>query len=308
MVTLTDTQLAEMIGKEVNPNNRIHWQYEDLAGITIALRALRLTAADESFLIDAKMPYWLYLGVLGALAPKKVILNTPNFGPVVIPQNKPEGTGHGLTFKAFEDEQFTLVQFLSPRTLQTEQLATIVPPAVNPAKGVVISSSAPYWVIGTVALAYAKSAAWVACTQKEGNAVVAISSDKARPQGTQIDRQTVEDIALKSLRAAVPKRGEIWLFDEGYGEHPCLILSPNSRNENSSDVLIVPFTSSQAHAHRHLAVAPRQTGLDSASYAQYSNITRLGKEQLVQGPMSRVTADLLDEVVRHVRLAVGDAA
>jgi mRNA-degrading endonuclease toxin of MazEF toxin-antitoxin module len=308
MLTLTGTQLAEIIGKEITSEGRVYWKYEDLPQVKIALRALRLTAADDSFLIDAVMPYWLYLAVLAALAPKKVLLNTPNFGPIAIPANTPEGTGRGLTFKTYESDQFTLVEFLSPRTLQAGQLSTIVPPAVNPNKGVMISSSAPYWVIGTVALAYAKSALWVACTQRIGGAIVAMSNDKATVLGTEIDKQIVTDVIQKASQTGVPKRGEIWLFDDGYGEHPGLIISPTARNKISNDVLLVPFTSSPAHAHRHLAVAPARTGLASGSYAQYSNISRLGREQLLKGPVSTVTDELLNEIVRHVRLAIGDAA
>lgn len=192
--------------------------------------------------------------------------------------------------------------------LQADQLASIVPPAVNPKKGVVIASSAPYWVIGTVALAYAKAAAWVACTQKFGGAIIAMSNEKSTALGREIDKQVVADVVQKASEAAIPRRGEIWLFDDGYGEHPGLIISPDKRNECSSDVLLVPFTSSSKHAHRHLTVAPGQTGLASLSNAQYSNISRIGKEQLLKGPMGKVTDTLLDEIVRHVRLAIGDVA
>lgn len=86
MFTLTDRLLTEILCKETNPNERIFWQAEDLALVKIVMRALRLTAADDSFLIDAVIPYWLYLAILAALAPKKVLLNTPNFGPIVNPQ------------------------------------------------------------------------------------------------------------------------------------------------------------------------------------------------------------------------------
>jgi mRNA-degrading endonuclease toxin of MazEF toxin-antitoxin module len=308
MVTLTGIQLAEIIGKEITAEGRVYWKYEDLPQVKIALRALRLTTVDDSFLIDAVMPYWLYLTVLAALSTKKVFLNTPNFGPIAIPGNAPEGTGRGLTFKVYETDRFTLVEFLSPRTLQAEQLVAIVPPAVNPNKGVMISSSAPYWIIGAVALGYAKNIPWVACTQKHGGAIVAMSNDKTTVLGTEIDKQIVTDVIQKASQTGIPRRGEIWLFDDGYGEHPGLIISPTVRNKISSDVLLVPFTSSSAHAHRHLAVAPARTGLASDSYAQYANISRLGREQLLKGPVSTVTDELLNEIVRHVRLAIGDAA
>lgn len=308
MITLTDRQLAEIIGKEPSNNDKIYWSSQDLAQVKIALRALQMTARDEDFLIDSVMPYWLYLGILAALSPKTVMLNTPNFGPLQIPANASEGAGKGLPFHIFEDSEFTLVQFSSPRHLQPEQLKSIVPPAVNPTKGVVISSNAPPWIIATVGLAYAKTSAWVACTQKFGAAVVAISNDKATPLGTEIDRQKVQVVQEKATQAAVPKRGEVWLFDDGYGEHPGVILSPEIRNKRASDVLLVPLTSSVKHAHRHLAVARAGTGLAIDSFAQCSNISRVGKEQLLRGPLSVITDDLLVEVMRHVRLALGDAA
>lgn len=308
MFTLNERRLAEIIGKETSTNTRIQWLTEDLLDLKIALRALRLTAADDSFLVDAVLPYWLYLGILAALAPKKVSLNTSNFGPVLIPQNTPSGIGSGFTFKTYEAETFTLVQFLSPRTLKPEHFASIISPVVNPDKGVVIASNAPYWVVGIVGLAYVKAARWVALTQRSGTAIVSISNDKVTPLGMEIDRQILDDVVQKASKNAVPKRGEIWLFDDGYGQHPCLIVSPTARNESSADVLVVPFTSSPAHAHKHLALAASKTGLSMGSYAQYSNISRLGKEQLLHGPMSRVGDEVLNEVIRHVRLAIGDVA
>lgn len=308
MVTLTDKQLAEIIGKDTNTQARVYWQYEDLPEIKIALRALRMTSPDNSFLVDGVMPYWLYLTILAALAPKKVQFNTPNFGAVEIPANSPEGTGSGLAFRTYEHEQFTLVQFLSPRTMQAEGLSSIVPPVVNPNKGVIISSSAPFWIIGTVALAYASKVRWTACTQKLGGPIVAISNDKAVALGTEIDKQLVEDVINKAAATAVPKRGEIWLFDSGYGEHPGLIISPDERNQNSSDVLVVPFSSSTTHSKRHLVADPAKTGLAGSSYAQYSNISKMSKEHLIAGPLGHASNDFITEIVRHIRLAIGDAA
>ncbi len=308
MITLTDRQLAEIIGKEPTNDDKIYWSSQDLAQVKIALRALQMTARNETFLIDSVLPYWLYVGIIAALSPIAVALNTPNFGVLQIPANLPEGPGKGLPFHIFENADFTLVQFSSPRHLQPEQLKNILPPAVNPAKGVVIASNAPPWIIATVGLAYAKAAAWVACTQKYGAAVVAISNDKAMPLGTEIDRQKVQLVQEKAAQAAVPKRGEVWLFDDGYGEHPGVILSPESRNKRAEDVLLVPLTSSAKHAHRHLAVARAGTGLAIDSFAQCANISRVGKEQLLRGPLSVITDDLMAELMRHVRLALGDAA
>jgi|GEM_PF-3502624 CRISPR-associated Csx3 family protein len=305
MIVLTDKQIAEIIGK-VPIQGRIYWETGDLPEVKIALRALRLTSADESFQIDGVMPYWLYLAILAALAPKKVYFNTPNHGPIEIPVTEPEGAGQGVVFSTYEDEQFTLVQFMTPRTLQANELSTIVAPVVNPKKGVVISSNAPFWVIGTVAQAYATRTRWVACTQKSGGAIVAVSNDRGREPGAEIKEQLINDVIAKA--ASVPKRGEVWMFDAGYGEHPCLIMSQNERNEKANDVLIVPFTSSEAYARRNLLVVPSMTGLTGSSYAQCSNVSRITKDQLLAGPISKVKDELMLEVVRRVRQAIGDAA
>jgi mRNA-degrading endonuclease toxin of MazEF toxin-antitoxin module len=118
----------------------------------------------------------------------------------------------------------------------------------------------------------------------------------------------VQQVLEVAARSAVPKRGEIWTFDNGYGEHPGLILSPESRNKHTDDVLLVPLTTSVKHAHRHLAVARAGTGLAVDSFAQCSNISRVAKEQLLKGPISTVTDNLLGEVIRNVRQAIGDIA
>jgi mRNA-degrading endonuclease toxin of MazEF toxin-antitoxin module len=309
MVTLTDKQLAEIIGKETAVEGRISWQCDDLPEVKIALRALALTAADtdNSFFIDGVMPYWLYLTILAALSPKKVLLNTPNFGPVEIPANVPEGAGRGLVFNAYENEDFTLVQFMTPRHLSVEQLSTIVPPEVNREKGVIIASNAPFWIIGTVALAYANRVRWTACTESSRRAVVAISNDKTTQLGTKIDREVV--IAAIKRAAVGPRvqRGEIWLFDFEHGEHPGLVVSLDTRNENCGDILVVPFTSSSLHAKWHLHAPSSMTGLSVLSYAQYSNLSCISKEQLKSsGPIGYATEEFMTEIVRCIRLAVGD--
>ncbi len=155
-------------------------------------------------------------------------------------------------------------------------------------------------------MAYLDQVPWIACTQKTGGAIIAISNDKRIATGTEIDKKTIGTICEKAFAAAIPRRGEVWLFENGYGEHPALIISPNDRNKSTSDVLIVPFTSSKTHAHRHLAADPSMTGLSSASFAQYSNITKLDKDQLIDGPIGEVKEELLSEIIRHVRKAIGD--
>lgn len=309
MITLSDIQLADIIAKEPNPDGRVFWLPSDLPAIKIALRALQVTAqTPDGFLIDSVMPYWLYLCIMSALAPKTVSLSTPNFGPAVIPQNTPEGAGKGLAFRVHEEPEFTLVQFSCPRYLQASELSTIVPPAVNPAKGVIISSNAPPWIIATVGLAYAGSASWVACTQKHAGPIVCVSKDKAVAIGSEIDKGKVQEAHARAAKGAVPKRGEIWIFDAGYGDHPGIVISPTARNEHSFDVLVIPLTTSAKRAHRHLLVSKASTRLAEDSYAQCSNISKLDKEQLLKGPIGVVSDDLMHELVQAVRQAIGDIA
>lgn len=309
MVTLTDVQLAEIIGKEPSNNGRFYWESSELLPVKIALRALRLTTQDDLFTVDSVMPYWLYLGIAAALAPKLIALNTPNFGQLPIPCNKLSTTGSGLlTFNTFESEDFTLVQFSSPRNMLPDQLKNIQPPAVNVNKGVVISSNAPPWIVVTVGLAYANVSAWVACKQKIGNPVVAVSNDKAVPLGSELDPQKVQQVMDAAAQSSVPKRGEVWIFDDGYGEHPGIIMSPESRNQSCDDVLLVPLTTSLRHAHRHLWVGRGDTGLTVDCFAQCVNVSRVAREQILKGPISVVSAELIGRIVLNVRQALGDAA
>jgi mRNA-degrading endonuclease toxin of MazEF toxin-antitoxin module len=305
--TLTDKQLAEIIGKDYSNNGRLYWNSSDLSSVIIALRALKSSTTDDSFLVDGSMPYWLYLGVAAALAPKTAYLNTPNFGPIFIPSNTPDGSGSGLTFSTYEDANYTLVQFSCPRYLQPHQMTEVIPPVVNPRKGVVISSGAPPWIIATVGMAYAKHALWVACTQKIGNPVIAISAAPLM-LGVELDRDSIERLVEKAALKAVPKRGEVWLFDDGYGDHPGIILSPEDRNGSCDDVLLVPLTTSPRQAARHLLVLKADTGLASDSFAQCTNISRIGKECLIRGPISVVTPALIGVVMTNVRRALGEVA
>ncbi len=63
MFTITNKVLADIIGKE-STDDRVFWQPEDLPQIKITLRALQIGNKSETFLIDASMPYWLYLSII----------------------------------------------------------------------------------------------------------------------------------------------------------------------------------------------------------------------------------------------------
>lgn len=303
MFTITNKILADVVGKDSTTDGRIFWISEDLPAIKIALRALLVGNQNGPFLIDDTMPYWLYVSIIAALAPACVELKTPNFGPTPIPRNALKGDGETISFRVYEDAKFTLVQFSTPRSLQEGDLAAILPPEVNPAKGVVISSNAPPWIIATVGVAYSQAVPWVACTQKNGTAVICAAQTKGIVLGSEIDKGTID---VATGRAAAPKRGEIWTFDDGYKERPCVIISPTLRNEQFDDVLIVPFTTSDAHANKQVFIPRTGTGLNEDSYARCRNITRLDKQFLVKGPIGVLPELLMAQVVRAVRQSIGD--
>jgi len=316
MFTITDKLLAGYIERQPSNSGKFFFKSADVLQVRTAMRVLDQLVNDDHYVIDIvepnRIPYWLCVVIATALAPKAVSLLTPTYDqPVLIPHVGIPlmGSGGPINFAKPESEDFTLLMFSSPRFLQPDQLNTIVPQYVNPQKGVVISSGAPPWIIATVALAYGKMARWVAITQKRGNPIVAISSDRNVPIGTELDQSDV-DIAIQAAADhSVPRRGEIWLFDDGYGDHPGIIMSSEDRNRKSLDVLVIPTTTSLAHAHRHLQITRVETGLNEDCFAAYSNISRIGKDQLVsKAPIGNARPALMEKLVRLVGESIGSAA
>ncbi len=317
MFTINDQQIAAFIEKEPSTSGKFYFLAAEMLQVKTAVRVLDQLIKDDSYTIDIRdpnrsMPYWLVLGIAAVLAPKPTSLLVPNYSqPVKIPNtNVPQGVGSGpITFSVNEGENFTLVQFSCPRYLQVDQLDTIIPPVVNPRKGVVISSNAPPWITTTVSLAYGNTARWVALTQKRGNPVIAISADRSVVVGTELDQADIAAAIQKAAEETVPKRGEIWLFEDGYGDHPGIIMSSEERNRKSLDLLIIPTTTSQAHAHRHLAISRAETGLDEDCFAAYSNISRIGKEQVLRhAPIGYARPALMEKLVQLVNESISSAA
>jgi mRNA-degrading endonuclease toxin of MazEF toxin-antitoxin module len=313
MFTINDQTLARFLDKEPSVSGKFFFQSADLPLIRTAMHVVDQTTAADSYVIDVSqpgrsLPFWVFVTIASALAPKPVSLLVPNFSdPVLIPNdNAPQATGSGpINFSSAESDNFTLIQFSCPRYLQVDQLGTLIPPSTNLGKGVVIASNAPPWVISTVALAYGKTARWVALTQKKGSPVIVISRDRNLPVGSELDQSEVDIAIQRSAEEAVPKRGEIWLFDDGYGDHPGIIMSSEERNRKSLDLLIIPTTTRTAHSHRHLAVTRAETGLDEDCFACYSNISRIGKDQIVRrAPIGFARPPLMEKLVQLVNESI----
>jgi mRNA interferase MazF len=114
--------------------------------------------------------------------------------------------------------------------------------------------------------------------------------------------------------AIYPRRGEIWSVElpnqptDPHTPRPALVLSIDVRNNLAGDVLVVPLSTRLRPLPTHVLIPAGAGGQRHDSMAKCEQITTLDKRFLVRGPYgARVPAALLDQVVRAVRRATGDA-
>jgi mRNA-degrading endonuclease toxin of MazEF toxin-antitoxin module len=115
------------------------------------------------------------------------------------------------------------------------------------------------------------------------------------------------------MRAPLPLRGEIWFVDtpgQPYDPHQprlSLVVSSNARNRNSDDVIVVPIFSNGNLGPTRIPIASGVGGISHDSILFCEEITTLHVDFIRHGPLGRpVSADLLDQVVRAVRRALGE--
>lgn len=98
--------------------------------------------------------------------PGKVQLFGVSEGYVQLPEVAPigNGSGDGVEWEVTELPEYTLVEFRKNRFYTKELLTGVVPPVVNPRKGVVLSTDGPpIWLDATIARSYAKAGTpWIA--------------------------------------------------------------------------------------------------------------------------------------------------
>jgi len=139
--------------------------------------------------------------------PQRVRYYDPKVGSyVALPEVEPSGeSSQVLDWRVEDRDVHTFVEFVIPRQIfDVKNLPLVIPPAVNPAKGVVLSGKGPWWLTGTICRAYHRAGArWVAVfTPQESSrqdsggrkwseqnpglapAVVVASRDTAVPVGT----------------------------------------------------------------------------------------------------------------------------
>ncbi len=111
---------------------------------------------------------------------------------------------------------------------------------------------------------------------------------------------------------ADPRRGEVWLaYTPGQPRDPhqprfVLVVSANVRNRARDHVMVVPIFSSGNLGPTRLPIPAEGTGLRYESVLFCEELTTIDGEFLDEGPIGRVTEELLEAVVVAVRRALGD--
>ena len=88
---------------------------------------------------------------------------------------------------------------------------------------------------------------------------------------------------------------------------PALIISDDTRNRMSDDVIVVPVFSRRRLGPTRVLIAKGTGGLDHDSVLLCEEVSTIAREFLDRGPLGQPVPDsLLARVVRAVRRAVGD--
>jgi len=114
--------------------------------------------------------------------------------------------------------------------------------------------------------------------------------------------------------AGFPRRGEIWTVElpgqpaDPHTPRPALVISADVRNRLAGHVLVVPLSTHLRPLPTHVLIPAGAGGQQHDSMAKCEQITCLDKGFLVRGPFGQaLPAPLLNEVVRSLRRAVGEA-
>ncbi|MCM1985107.1 type II toxin-antitoxin system PemK/MazF family toxin [Lyngbya confervoides] len=108
------------------------------------------------------------------------------------------------------------------------------------------------------------------------------------------------------------EQGEIYLCKavKSAGDskkRPALVVSENYRNQYSSTVLVVPFTTHQGpQAPTRIFVPKGEGGLNQNSLALCDRITTVKKILLERGPYgNKVTPEILHQIQEGIMIAIG---
>jgi len=114
----------------------------------------------------------------------------------------------------------------------------------------------------------------------------------------------------------IPSNGEIWFVNipnqpsDPHQPRTAIVISTNGRNQNASDVIVVPTTSSvnfRPHPLVHVHIPAGEGGLPKDSYARCDQVTTLDKSLLRDGPLGGpVHLSYRWKIIYAVRRAIGD--
>jgi mRNA interferase MazF len=112
--------------------------------------------------------------------------------------------------------------------------------------------------------------------------------------------------------AIYPHQGEIFLIRplKSLGDtkkRPAVVVSLNVRNQFSSTVLVVPFSSdlSGGTTPTRILIPQGEGGLNKDSIALCDNISAIRKIHLERGPYGSISAVSLEKIQRAIQVAVG---
>ncbi len=104
-----------------------------------------------------------------------------------------------------------------------------------------------------------------------------------------------------------PKRGHLYWVDLDR-RRPCLIVSPDYRNEFAHDVIVVPGSTSVRLAPTHVMLRRGEGGVDHASVLKCEQIATVHQDEVGRMPLGRpLSAKRMLEVERAILRAIGIA-
>ena len=113
-------------------------------------------------------------------------------------------------------------------------------------------------------------------------------------------------------KQSYPQQGEVYLIKalKTIGDskkRPAVVISLNIRNQYSTTVLVVPFTSDLTGGQtptRVLVKAP-EGGLQVDSLALCDNVSAIRQTSLADHPYGIITADSLQRIQQGIMIAIG---
>jgi mRNA-degrading endonuclease toxin of MazEF toxin-antitoxin module len=109
-----------------------------------------------------------------------------------------------------------------------------------------------------------------------------------------------------------PHRGDVWYVytpgqpDDPHQPRPALVISENTRNRRSDDVIVVPIFSTGRASPTHVTLEAGVGGVPQASILFCEELATLDRDFLHDGPLGPgVPASMLEETVNAIIIAVG---